>query len=141
MEDDEGNEGDSGVDDSEDEEDDDDEEEMPDEDFFASSGYEEVLDAYHTIWDPRIYYLRTAAIRLGVVYHEYTYLVETLEAGVDNWVGIYNPYAANAILTRNRSKRMSTRHLDLHLGRACRIAINFGTMTPHKSNEFCMNCM
>ncbi|OAL49227.1 hypothetical protein IQ07DRAFT_588560 [Pyrenochaeta sp. DS3sAY3a] len=69
-------------DDEEDEED-----EMPDADLFASSGYEEVLDTlHHIIWDPRVYFLRTAAIRLGVVFHEYAYLVEKLNAGVNSWV-------------------------------------------------------
>lgn len=96
-----------------DEEDEEDEEEMPDEDLFASSGYEEVLDTLnHIIWDPRVYFLRTAAIRLGVVFHEYTYLVEKLNAGVNSWVSALNHRLNLHIPIRDRWKSVCKQHLN-----------------------------
>ncbi|KAF1845931.1 uncharacterized protein K460DRAFT_430894 [Cucurbitaria berberidis CBS 394.84] len=67
-------------------EEDDDEEEMPDKDIFASCGSDEVLDAYNTIWDPRVYFLHVVAIRIGAVLHEFKYLVQKLETGFNGWM-------------------------------------------------------
>jgi hypothetical protein len=73
--------------DSEDEDEDGDiEDVMPNEDILASGGSDHVIDAKHPIWDPRTYFLRTAAIRANVVYDQYTYLIQTLEAGITEWV-------------------------------------------------------
>ncbi|KAH7355833.1 hypothetical protein BKA66DRAFT_539696 [Pyrenochaeta sp. MPI-SDFR-AT-0127] len=81
-----GNDSGKGDDEDEAEESDDDEEEMPNEDLFASGGSDQILDADNIVWDPREYFLRTAAIRIGVIFDEYSYLVQTLEAGITDWM-------------------------------------------------------
>jgi hypothetical protein len=72
----------------------DEEEEMPDEDLFASIGSGDVLDANNAIWDPRAYFLRTAAMRVGVIVARYTYFIQKLEDGMKNWVsyGHHQPH-------------------------------------------------
>lgn len=82
-------------DDANDTDDEDDEEEMPDEDLFASGESDHLLDANHTLWNPRTYFLCTAAIRVRIVYDEYNYLIQTLDAGTTNWVR-----TANTIFSR-----------------------------------------
>jgi hypothetical protein len=72
--------------DEDEDEDEDGEEVMPNEDIFASGGSDHVIDENHPIWDPRTYFLRTAAIRANVVYDQYTYLIQTLDAGITEWV-------------------------------------------------------
>ncbi|CAO2649059.1 Nn.00g100080.m01.CDS01 [Neocucurbitaria sp. VM-36] len=78
----------------EEEGDNDDEEEMPDEDFFASEGSNQVLDADNTEWDPRTYFLRVMAIRVGKIRDEYEYFIETLKKGIEDWM-------ANRIYTKS----------------------------------------
>ena len=66
--------------------DEEDEDEMPNADLFASGGSCQVLDLGKTIWDPRMYFLRTASIRVDDMHDENHYLIKTLEAAVDHWV-------------------------------------------------------
>lgn len=58
----------------------------PVEDLFATGGSEIVSNLQNPIWDPRVYFLCAARIRLDIVTQAYEYLVRTIEAGVNDWV-------------------------------------------------------
>lgn len=59
----------------------------PEEDFFATGGYEPVLNPDNMIWDPRIYFLRATEMRLCIATQASEYLVRKLDAGCHDWVG------------------------------------------------------
>jgi hypothetical protein len=58
----------------------------PEEDFFATGGYEPVLNPDNMIWDPRIYFLRATEMRLCIATQASEYLVRKLDAGCHDWV-------------------------------------------------------
>jgi hypothetical protein len=58
----------------------------PLEDLFATGGSENVFDLRDTIWDPRVYFLSVARIRIDIATQGYEYLVRTIEAGARDWV-------------------------------------------------------
>lgn len=62
------------------------EEPEPDEDFFATGGCEPVLNPENVIWDPRIYFLRAARIRLSIMAQASEHLVRKLDSGCHDWV-------------------------------------------------------
>ena len=59
------------------------------EDYFASDGVGETLDANVPIWDPRYYFLRILAIRLDIVLREWRYLVQTIEYSIEHPVSVF----------------------------------------------------
>jgi hypothetical protein len=63
-----------------------DEDDEPYEDLFASNGTGQVLDANNAIWDPRNYFLCTAAFRVSIVVDRHSYLIQKLERGMKDWV-------------------------------------------------------
>ncbi|KAH7072767.1 hypothetical protein BKA63DRAFT_567359 [Paraphoma chrysanthemicola] len=72
-------------DDSDNEGENDDDDLFPTEDILAPDNGAYNLNADQTIWDPRKYFIRIAAIWVALVLREYTYLVQTLDANVKAW--------------------------------------------------------
>ena len=62
-------------------------EDSPRQDYFASeNGYDTFMNADKPEWDARKYWLRLVSARCKSVLQEWTYLVRTIEDGVETWV-------------------------------------------------------
>ncbi|KAH7072764.1 hypothetical protein BKA63DRAFT_567357 [Paraphoma chrysanthemicola] len=79
----------------EDEEDDDDDNIEPEEDLFASHGSGKVIDGKNAKWNPRIYFLCVAAIRVEFVAGRHTYIIQKLDDAMRAWMhdSIFSPLA------------------------------------------------
>ncbi|KAH7077048.1 hypothetical protein FB567DRAFT_534374 [Paraphoma chrysanthemicola] len=81
----------------EDEEDEDDDNIEPEEDLFASHGSGKVIDGKNAKWNPRIYFLCVAAIRVEFVAGRHTYITQKLDDAMMAWMHdyIFSPAGCN----------------------------------------------
>lgn len=86
---------------------DEDEQEGPVDDLFVSGGSCSGFDNGDVIWDPRTYFLRTAAARVDAVRQEYAYLVQRLDGGVKDWVSALQQFVKDHVYTDQVTYQMT----------------------------------